>query len=153
MVQDVSNGKALEITRALRKAVKKYPSILASDILVGILVLLGSLLLLVPGLIVALWYAYTAPAIVLGDLGALDGMAASKRFARNKKWATFLIILIPAGIGLLASFVRNGASISSMSGLTWIVTTDLVFGVIGGVLSAVMLPYTYVSYALRKATN
>jgi RNA polymerase subunit RPABC4/transcription elongation factor Spt4 len=153
MVQDMFNGKTLDITRAFRKAVKKYPSILASDILVGSLVLLASFLLLVPGLIVTVWYAYSAPAIVLEDLGALDGMSASKRFARNKKWATFVITLIPTGIGSLASFVRNGASFSSTSGLAWIIVTELVFGVIAGILSAVMLPYTYVSYALRKTTD
>jgi len=153
MVQDVFDGKELEITRALRKAIKKYPSILASDILVGILVLLASLLLVVPGLIVAVWYAYSAPAIVLEDLGALDGMSASKRFARNKKWSTFLITLIPTAIDFFASFLRNGASYSSTNGLAWILVIDLVFGVIAGVLSSIMLPYTYVSHALRKASN
>jgi len=153
MVQDVFDGKELEITRALRKAIKKYPSILASDSLVGILVLLASLLLVVPGLIVAVWYAYSAPAIVLEDLGALDGMSASKRFARNKKWSTFLITLIPTAIDFFASFLRNGASYSSTNGLAWILVIDLVFGVIAGVLSSIMLPYTYVSHALRKASN
>jgi len=153
MVADVYNGKTLQFGRALRNAIKKYLSILAANILAGILTLFASFLLLVPGLIVAVWYSYSVPAIVLEDLGALDGMAASKRFARSKKWATFLIILIPSAIGFLSSFLRNGASYSSTSGLAWILATDLVFGVISGVLSAVMLSYTYVSYALRKGTN
>jgi hypothetical protein len=153
MVRDLYKEKKLQPLDALRKAVKKYPSLLASYIAVSGLVMAGSLLLLVPGLILSTWYYYTIPAIVLEDRGTLDGMSASKKFARNKKWATLLLISIPVGITLLGSLVRRSVSILTPSGLAITVGTELVFGLITGVLEPVMSSHTYLSYAMRRRND
>jgi hypothetical protein len=153
MVEDVSNGRSIGTGRALRKAVKKYPSILGSNILVAILVLLASLLLLVPGIIVATWYYYTTPAIVLENRGALEGMSASKRFARNKKWATFLLLLVAYAVVFLESFARVGTSPYLMLTSPYTFVINLVGGFITGILMAIFPSYTYLRYAVRQQTE
>ncbi len=78
-------------------------------------------------------------------------MSASKKFARNKKWATFIMFLIVSGISVLGSYVRGGGAISNTTGMALFIVTELVFGVFAGVLGAIMPTYTYLSYAMRRS--
>ena len=59
------------------------------------------MLFIVPGVIFAIWYFYTIPAIMLEDRGALDGMRASKVFALSNMFDTFILLLIIVVIILL----------------------------------------------------
>jgi len=95
MVKNVLENKEIELSAAFGSVVKKFPSIIVAGILVGLLVGIGIMLFIIPGMIFAIWYFYTIPAIMLEDRGALDGMRASKAFARDKKFNTFLLFLIP----------------------------------------------------------
>jgi hypothetical protein len=153
MVEDVYFGRAISTGRAFRRAIGKYLAILASDILVGCLIVLGAFLLVVPGLIVATWYFYAAPAIILENRGPVSGMSASKRFARNKKWSTFLLLLVGSGITLLGTLFRNGVSTSTAPGLAVYLVASLIFGSIAGILIAVMSSFTYLSYAMSKPSE
>jgi hypothetical protein len=113
MVKAVVEGGQLSMTEALGKAYRRFWTLLAAGILVALLVGLGLIALLVPGIILATWYAYTVPAIMLEDKGVLQGMAASKTFGRDKKGDTFLIFLaiLMAGLVLLVvDFVFSLAS-------------------------------------------
>lgn len=150
MVKNAIRGKKIDMTRALEKAASKYLSILVSNVLVAILVSLGALLLVVPGLIISTWYYYTGPAIILENRGALPGMSASKSFARNKKWETFVMLLVPFGISIIGSLLRRGSPILAANGLAIFLAINLIFGLIAGVFGAVMSAYTYLSYAMRK---
>lgn len=152
MVKNAMHGKAIDITQALRKAVSKYLSILISNVLVATLVSLGFLLLVIPGLIVSTWYYYTDSAIILEDHGALGGMSASKAFARNKKWKTFVILLIPGTITIVGGSILRGAPILTANSLAILFAINLIFGLIAGVFAAVMSSYTYLSYAMRKTS-
>ncbi len=94
VVKEAVGGQRLTIGEALGHAYKRFWSLVGGAILVVLVVLLGVVALVVPGIILATWYAYTTPAIMLENKGALDGMAASKAFGRDKKWSTFTIFLI-----------------------------------------------------------
>ncbi len=48
MVEDAYDRRKLRLARTLRKSVRKYPSVFASNILVGALIMLGLLLFVVP---------------------------------------------------------------------------------------------------------
>lgn len=95
MVKDVLENKEIELSAAFGSVVKKFPSLIVAGILVALLVGIGIMLFIIPGVIFAIWYFYTIPAIMLEDRGALDGMRASKAFASDKKFDTFLLFLIP----------------------------------------------------------
>jgi len=113
MFKAVVEGGQLSMTEALGKAYRRFWTLLAAGILVALLVGLGLIALLVPGIILATWYAYTVPAIMLEDKGVLQGMAASKAFGRDKKGDTFLIFLaiLMAGLVLLVvDFIFSLAS-------------------------------------------
>ena len=91
----------LSVTEALGKAFHRFWTLLGAGILVVLIVALGFIALVVPGIILLTWYAYTVPAIMLEGKGATEGMAASKAFGRDKKGSTFLIFLTAGAVGIL----------------------------------------------------
>ncbi len=101
IVKNVLENKEIELSAAFGSAVRKFPSLIVAGILVGLLVGFGIMLFIIPGVVFAIWYFYTIPAIMLEDRGALDGMRASKAFARDKMFDTFLLLLILIVIILL----------------------------------------------------
>jgi len=94
IVKEALEGRQFTIKEAMERAYHKFWTLLGAVILVGIIVGLGTVALVVPGIIFGTWYFYTVPAIMLEDKDALEGMSASKAFGRDKKWSTFLIFLV-----------------------------------------------------------
>lgn len=143
LVKDFLAGGQLSPTEALGKAYRRFWSLLAATILVVIIVALGIIALIVPGIIFATWYVYTIPAVMLEDKGALEGMSASKDFGRDKKWSTFLILLT-VGIGyLVASLVDSAFTLASP------VLGEIVYAILLVPVAAwasVTFSYTYLAY-------
>jgi hypothetical protein len=142
MVKAVLEGGEPSVAESLGNAVQRFWTLLAAGILVALVVGLGLVALVVPGVILATWYAYTVPAIMLEGKGALEGMAASKAFGRDKKGDTFLIfvaILIAGLILLVVEFIFSFASP---------VLGDLVYAVLYvpfGAWASVVFSYTYLT--------
>jgi hypothetical protein len=143
IVKAVLGGEQYSLTDALERAYHKFWTLLGAGILVGLIVILGGIALIVPGIIFATWYAYTVPAIMLGDKEALEGMSASKAFGRDKKWSTFLMILAVgvAGVAVYAVGIALGL-FSQLAG-------SLVYRVLAIPVAAwvsVVIAYTYIIY-------
>jgi uncharacterized membrane protein len=109
------------IGEGFMKGYQRFWSILGAGILVALIVVLGLIALIVPGIIFATWFVYTVPAIVSEDKGALEGMSASRAFGRDKKWSTFLILLTYGFVTILVSVI-----------------TSLIPGVGGSVISTIL---------------
>jgi hypothetical protein len=154
MVRRVMNTSELGLVEALHRAAKKYPALLGSSILISLGIAGGGFLLVVPGLIVATWYFYTYPAIILEAHGALDGMSASKRFGRVRKMDTFVLLVIIA----LPSFLNVGFDYAQAGGYSYSavytlpsILVAIITSVVGGALGAITSAYAYVTYALPRA--
>jgi hypothetical protein len=95
MVKNILEKKKIEPNVAFKSALNKAPTLIAACFIVGFLFLAGILFFIIPGVIIGIWYFYIIPAIMLENLGVLDGMKASKSFAADKKFKTFLLLLLP----------------------------------------------------------
>ena len=113
MVQAVLGGAQFSPADSMRMALQRFWTLLVAGILVGVFVVLGFVAVIVPGIIIATWYAYTVPAVMLENKGAMDGMAASKAFGRDKKWSTFLMLLAIGALGLVVFAIDAGLSLAS----------------------------------------
>ena len=143
LVKTVLAGGVLSPMDALGIAYRRFWSLLAATILVVIIVVLGGIALVVPGIIFATWYVYTIPAIMLEDKGALEGMSASKAFGRDKKWKAFLLFLAVAVGYLVASIVDSVFTLASP------VLGELVYDVLLVPVAAwasVIFSYAYLTY-------
>lgn len=95
LIKNILENKDVSLITASGLASKKAPILIAAGLLIGLMVCAGTLLLIIPGMYFTIWYFYTIPFIMLENRGVLDGMKASKEFARNKKSNTIYFLTIP----------------------------------------------------------
>jgi uncharacterized OB-fold protein len=150
MVREALTDAKVDLSKAFRVAIAKYPSLLAANTLITVEVFLLALLLLVPGLIAALWYFYTSPAIILENHGARDGMSASKAFGRTRKSDTFIMLLIVWIPFFIIGFASYPLGAASSIGLAVHYVIQGISELIIGVLTSVMASATYLTYAMPK---
>jgi hypothetical protein len=72
-----------------------YWRLLAADVLLSLGAVVGTLLLIVPGLILYTYFALVGPAVVMEDRGVFDAFRRSTRLVRGKFWLTFLLVTLP----------------------------------------------------------
>jgi hypothetical protein len=82
-----------------------YGRLIAVDILFGVAVAIGLLLLVAPGILIFGWFALAGPIVEIEGRGVRAAFARSRQLVRGSFW-TVLLVLIPI---LLASSLLAGA--------------------------------------------
>ena len=123
---NIVSGKEASIGMLFSQGNKLVRAILAS-ILYGIAVVIGILLLIVPGIYIALRYGQFITAIVDRDLGIMDAFEYSSSITTNNRMNLFLfwllvlvaiiIGMIPCGLGLI--FVGPVVWIAGLVAYRW----------------------------------
>ena len=84
-----------------------WPAIFGS-LLAGLAILGGFLLLIIPGIIFSIWFAFVIYAIAIDEKSATDAMRASKALVANRWLAVFWRILAPGVVfGILVIAVEG----------------------------------------------
>ena len=68
---------------------------IVADILITVCTAIGTVLLVIPGLIVFTLFAITGPVINIEHLGAIRGMRRSAQLVRPHFWLVFFLVSIP----------------------------------------------------------
>lgn len=74
---------------------------LGGQVLVGIAVIIGFILLIVPGVILALGLMFTSYLIIDKNRGPIEAMKESWRITKGNRWNLFLLVLAIIGINIL----------------------------------------------------
>ena len=117
LIKSVSESylnREISVGQAYRGVLPKLLTLLGASPLVGLVVMLGFILLVVPGVIFSLWLYLTIPCIIVEDLGAGAGMSRSKTLTSGNLGKVFLVALLVLLI-------------------TWVISIPL--GIVGAVLS------------------
>lgn len=106
IVLDDLNGKEPELADMFT-AYDVYLNFLIAGILYGLIVAAGTLLLIVPGIILGIMFQFYKYAIVDKKMGIIDSLNYSKELTRGYRWTIFGIdiILILINIGGVLFFV------------------------------------------------
>ena len=113
-VRILRSGRPSGLSDVLRQAVLAFPRVLLVGILAGVLIFLGSLLLIVPGLILALMFAVAAPVAVV-ERRAASALRRSHELTQGHKGAILglsLLMWLPILVAPLAI-----ASVADMADL------------------------------------
>ncbi|MFI5241156.1 MAG: hypothetical protein ACHQUA_01850 [Microgenomates group bacterium] len=82
---------------------------LVVNFFVGVVVVLGMLLLVIPGLIFAVWYSFSVYIVISEGKGSLEAMRSSKALVKGRFWkvVTRLVVfsLIPFIGGMVVAFI------------------------------------------------
>ncbi len=104
---DIIEGRAPTVGESLNFALSRLPSLLVAQFIAGVLVVAGLILLVVPGIIVAIMFSLTIPAIIIEERDALEGLSRSRRLVSNRWLKTFAVLLLTGIIILVVSLVAS----------------------------------------------
>lgn len=102
------NGFADYFTRRMGRALV---SAVGANVVVSVAVMVGFVLLLVPGLFLAVSFTFVVFAIAVEDARAIPAMRRSWSLARGNRWRLFAIVLV---IGVVTGLVGSVGSIVSL---------------------------------------
>jgi hypothetical protein len=150
LVADVQDGRRDATAGQLLRAVSP---VLGQLILVGIVVaigvLVGLILIIVPGLILLTIWSLAAPVVVLERPGVFAALTRSRELVRGNGWQVFGVIAILEILIGAVGFVIEAAAASAGSG------AGLVARVVVGVLTAPLtaLAASVMYFDLRRPTS
>jgi uncharacterized protein UPF0259 len=109
-VADVRDGRAdLSISETLQRVRPRVGPLLVAGLLAGLGVVIGLILLIVPGLLLLTWWSLIVPVIVLERAAAMESFGRSRELVRGNGWNVFgvivLTVLVLILVGILLAIV------------------------------------------------
>jgi hypothetical protein len=105
-VADVRDGRAdLSISETLQKVRPRVAPLLGAGLLAGLGVVVGLLLLIVPGLVLLTWWSVIVPVVVLERVAAMESFGRSRELVRGHGWNVFGVIVLTVLIFILVAIV------------------------------------------------
>jgi len=86
-------GKPTSVAEAYRIALPKLGTVIWAGIVSGIIIMIGFVLLVVPGVIFSMWFCMISPAIVVENQRAMDALSRSKELAGGNLGKIFFVLL------------------------------------------------------------
>ena len=127
--EQITKGEA-SLGASIRFAVSKLLSIWAVSIIVGIIVVLGIIALIIPGIILAIMYSLALPVLLIEKKGVFESMSRSRQLVSHRWGKTFGTFLLLGIIVIIASLIFG--AITAPFGIAGII--------INGILSALYRP-------------
>jgi hypothetical protein len=112
--------------------------LLGASIITGILIVLGFVLLVVPGVILALMFSLVYPVIMLEGIGVLGSLSRSRVLVSNRWLKTFGLLLL---LGIIVA-IFNGVFVLVASPF------GVVSPLISGILTALITPIFAIAMTL-----
>jgi len=148
------NGKATLSSEAMETAVRMFLPLLGLGIVAGIGTGLAFLLLIVPGIIVAVMWSVAAPAVVIEKRGVFESLQRSRDLTRGYRWHVFGLMVIYVILSWIIGAAVGGISLATGGGfmegsaITWVnVATNVIINILSGVVASVGVAALY--YELR----
>lgn len=89
----------------INTATRKFWPLLGLALLLGLAVLAGTLLLIVPGVMLVLAWSAAFPALVLEDRGVFAAFRRSADLTRGRRWSIFLLFFLVALVVMVIELV------------------------------------------------
>ncbi|MCE9584150.1 MAG: zinc ribbon domain-containing protein [Planctomycetes bacterium] len=77
-------------------------------IMAGFCIFLGTLLCIIPGLVLMVWWRFALPLCITHGLGATDAMAMSKRKVQEGFWDIVVLMLVIMAVNMVAGMIPLG---------------------------------------------
>lgn len=143
------NGKSVGVAECLQKGLGQILPVLATGIVVAVIVAIGTLLFVIPGIIFSCMLWVAVPVAVVERTGVFTAMRRSNTLTRGEKGSVFVILLvlglISLGVAMVVGVAFAGAQDSAS--FVWAI---IVMGVILSVLQSVAAAVGYHDLRLSK---
>jgi hypothetical protein len=145
-VRDIVDGRRDQTVGSLFSSVSPViGTLIGAGLLAGLIVVIGLILIIVPGLIALTLLALVAPAVVIDRAGVTAALRRSRELVRDNAWRVFGVIVVLFLLQAVATGIVNaivgGASDDSFVGYA---IADLVVRVLLAPLSAIAATVMYI---------
>ncbi|WP_262692706.1 hypothetical protein [Kordiimonas aestuarii] len=134
-------GRKASIASMLKVGLRAFVPALCAAILIWVLVSIGMLLLIIPGIIIALMVSVTIPAIVAEGLGPIAALRRSRLLTAGYRWpilgAIVVVIVVATLAQLILSVPAMFLALPIVGGLIALLFTSAMIGVYGSMTASV----------------
>ena len=102
--ENIEKGEG-SLGEAFNFIIYKLPSLIAAAIITVILIVLGFIAFIIPGIILAIMFSLVIPTIIIENVGALDSLSRSRRLVSNRWLKTLALLLIVYLLALFVSYI------------------------------------------------
>ncbi len=140
--------RSFQLGSSLNRAISKAVPLVLGNFLASLVIFLGSLFLIIPGIYLGIKLAFVVCAIALEDQGALGGFGYSWNLVKGRWWGVFwafLVLSLIVGLPLLILSLIVGISVA-----IW--NSRLIGAGVIGAIGAAVLPifYTFIMLLFRS---
>lgn len=121
--------------------ISKLLSLLAVSIITGILIFVGLVALVIPGIILAIMFSLVVPTIMIEDTGALESLSRSRRLVSHRWLKTFALLLVLTLIMGVAAYIAG--LIGALFGLAGTFVTNILTAFVQPILPIGSTLYYY----------
>jgi len=140
--EQITKGQVV-LGASIRFAVSRLLSIWALSIIVGIIVFLGVIALIVPGIILAIMFSLALSVLLIENKGVMESMGRSRQLVSHRWAKTFGTFLVLGIIVLVASLIFSAIT----------APLGIIGPVVNGILSALYQPLFPILMAVYYYSN
>jgi hypothetical protein len=142
-------GRPVNLADCLRIGLARFFPIIGLAICMSVGIMVGVLLLIVPGVILAVMWFVATPACVVEQLGPLSSMGRSSELTKGHRWKIFgMLLLVLIGAGIIGAIIGAALGLTGSSMLVTLGT--LVWTGIWGAFYAIFVVVTYHDLRVAK---
>jgi hypothetical protein len=149
---DMLEGRHTSLGASLNLTFSRLPDLLVAGILTGGLIVLGLVLLVIPGIIVATMFSLTVQAIMLERLGTFESLKKSRKLVA-RGWVKTFVILFSVLIFVVAMNIIGGIIADEFAGnnnVLWLLIVSFV-SALAQPLCPIALTYLYYTLSIEEA--
>jgi len=150
LVADVQDGRRdATVGQLLQAATPVIGQLILVGIIAGIGILIGFILIIIPGLILITIWSVAAPVVVLERPGAFRALGRSRELVRGNGWQVFgVIVVLVIGVRILAAIIE---AIGNAGGTGVGIVVQVIVEILLAPLSALAASVLY--FELRGSTT
>jgi hypothetical protein len=141
LVSDVQDGRRdSSAGQLLQAATPVLGQLILVGIVAGIGIVIGFVLIIVPGLILITWWSVAAPVVVLERPGVFEALRRSRELVRGNAWQVFgVLVVLVIGVEVVSFVIEAiGASAGTAVGLVVRVIVSVLTAPLSALAAAVL---------------
>ncbi len=128
MVKQRIEQNFIDLSDSFSYTISKLAPLLVASILVGIIVVVGLFLCVVPGLIAAILLALTLQAVIVDDYGAIEALSISYNVVKRNFFEVLIVIIVQFVVIFILNMIRYvGPILAMLAGAYFTVLLTLLY--------------------------
>jgi hypothetical protein len=146
--QDMSERR-ISLSESIRAAFGRWLPLIGISICVGVGVMCGFILLIVPGIILTIMWYVANPACIVERLGVFASMARSSDLTKGHRWSIFgMVVLLAIASGVMSAVLKGVLGLTGSTGL--VIAGTLAWTALAGAFGAIFAIVTYHDLRVAK---